>query len=186
MSLMGDERTIGVSAADAYDPDQIKDVGLTTCGEWFRMGFMDKAKAAANELAAKADTALAGSGLGGPGAGGERLLRDLGVLTYLEAAGRPVPPGELDRVLGQLREAEQRGALPNLALQTAAGQPGSVPPPPGAAAGTPPPPGANTSAPPSPGAPAGTPPPAPSAPETGPTVQPTAPPPPPPTWASDS
>jgi hypothetical protein len=104
------------------------------------MGFMDKAKAAANELAAKADTALAGSGLGGPGAGAERLLRDLGVLTYLEAAGRPVPPGELDRVLGQLREAEQRGALPNLALQTGAGQPGSTPPPPGAAAGTPPPP----------------------------------------------
>ena len=32
------------------------------------MGFLDKAKAAANELAQKADTALAGSGLGGPGA----------------------------------------------------------------------------------------------------------------------
>ena len=34
------------------------------------MGFLDKAKAAANDLAAKADTALAGSGLGGPGAAG--------------------------------------------------------------------------------------------------------------------
>jgi hypothetical protein len=145
------------------------------------VGFMDKAKAAANELAAKADTALAGSGLGGPGAAGgqgERLLRDLGVLTYLEAAGRPVPAGELDRVLGQLRDAEQRGALPNLALQTAAGQPGSVPPPPGAAAATPPP-GAALGTPPSPAAP--------DAPESsGPTVQPTAPPPPPPTWAGGS
>ena len=34
------------------------------------VGFMDKAKAAANELAAKADTALAGSGLGGSGGAG--------------------------------------------------------------------------------------------------------------------
>ena len=31
------------------------------------MGFLDKAKAAANDLAAKADTAMANAGLGGPG-----------------------------------------------------------------------------------------------------------------------
>ena len=56
------------------------------------MGFLDKAKAAASDLAAKADTALASSGLGGPGgpASPEKLLRDLGVLAYLEATG---PPG---------------------------------------------------------------------------------------------
>src|SRR5690606_37399238 len=48
------------------------------------MGFMDKAKAAANDFAAKADTALANSGLGGPGAAvsPDKLLRDLGVVAY--------------------------------------------------------------------------------------------------------
>jgi hypothetical protein len=146
------------------------------------VGFMDKAKAAANELAAKADTALAGSGLGGPGGAGgqgERLLRDLGVLTYLEAAGRPVPAGELDRVLGQLRDADQRGVLPNLALQTAAGS--AVPPPPGAASTPPPPPGGAMGTPPPPASAA------PGAPESsGPTVQPTTPPPTPPAWAGGS
>jgi hypothetical protein len=62
MVVAGDERTIGVGVGDAYDPEQIKDVGLTTCEGSGSVGFMDKAKAAANELAAKADTALAGSG----------------------------------------------------------------------------------------------------------------------------
>jgi hypothetical protein len=146
------------------------------------VGFMDKAKAAANELAAKADTALTGSGLGGPGAAGgqgERLLRDLGVLTYLEAAGRPLPAGERERVLAELREADQRGALPNLGLLTTAG--GAVPPPPGAADAGPTPPGAAGGSPPPPG------PGSPAEPESsGPTVPPSSPPPPPPSWAGGS
>ena len=56
------------------------------------MGFLDKAKAAANELAAKADTALSNSGLGGSGAAvsPEKLLRDLGVIGYLQTT--PAPP----------------------------------------------------------------------------------------------
>ncbi|WP_043609605.1 hypothetical protein, partial [Cellulomonas carbonis] len=101
------------------------------------MGFLDKAKAAANELAAKADTALASSGLGGPGgaSGGDadKYLHDLGVLTYLELSGRPVPPGERDRVLGELRSLDDRGAIRSWALHTA-------PPPAPGAAGFPPPP----------------------------------------------
>jgi hypothetical protein len=141
------------------------------------MGFLDKAKAAANDLAAKADTALAGSGMGGPGGatGGQpdKLFRDLGVLAYLEATERQAPDGERERIMGTLREAEQRGAIPSFALQTAAPPPSSVPPPPGAAAQqaqqTPPPP---TMAAPPPGAPV------PQAP-----VTPSAPPPPPPSWA---
>ena len=148
------------------------------------MGFLDKAKAAANDLAAKADTALASSGMGGPGGGPQpdKLFRDLGVLAYLEANGRPAPEGERDRVMGALREAEQRGAISSFALQTGAPAPGSVPPPPGAAAAMqagqaypPPPPG--PAAPPPPGMPA-------SAPTASDPVAPSAPPPPPPSWAS--
>lgn len=140
------------------------------------MGFLDKAKAAANDLAAKADTALAGSGLGGPGGTGaqpDKLFRDLGVIAYLEATDRQAPEGERERIMGTLRETEQRGSIPSFALQTAAPQPGTVPPPPGAAtqqAQQPPP--APTMAPPPPGAPV---------PESP--VTPSAPPPPPPSWA---
>lgn len=126
------------------------------------MGFLEKAKAAANDLAAKADTAMAGSGLGGPGGGQpDKLFRDLGVLAYLEATGRSAPEGERERVIGTLQEVEQRGGIPSFALQTVAPAPGSVPPPPGAPAQ----PAAQHQPPPPPAA------------------QPTAPPPPPPSWA---
>ncbi|WP_225755002.1 hypothetical protein [Actinotalea sp. Marseille-Q4924] len=101
------------------------------------MGFLDKAKAAANELATKADTALSGAGLGGPGTGGDAdaHLRDLGVLTYLEATSRPADDGERRRVIAALERMEQQGALRSLTLRTTAAPPapgaGSVPPPPG-------------------------------------------------------
>jgi hypothetical protein len=129
------------------------------------MGFLDKAKAAASDLAAKADTALASSGLGGPGASGggdaEKYFRDLGVLTYLEANGRPAAPEDRLRVMTALQELEARGAIRSFALHTspppapgiaaAGGQPGFPPPPPpggvapqwqapSAAPATPPPP----------------------------------------------
>lgn len=135
------------------------------------MGFLDKAKAAASDLAAKADTALASSGLGGPGASGggdaEKYFRDLGVLTYLEANGRAATPEDRLRVMTALQELEARGAIRSFALHTspppapgmagAGGQPGYPPPPP------PPPPGG-------------------AAPEwqAPPSAPPTAPPPPPP------
>jgi hypothetical protein len=144
------------------------------------MGFLDKAKAAANDLAAKADTAMANAGLGGPGGPGgaspERYFRDLGVIAYLEATGRTAPPEEKQRITAALTEMEQRGGIASFALQTAAPPPGSVPPPPGAAAA--PPPGATAPPPPAP-------PPAPVG-EPGaesPTTPASAPPPPPPSWA---
>jgi hypothetical protein len=126
------------------------------------MGFLDKAKAAANDLAAKADTALASSGMGGPKApvsgDSDRYFRDLGVLAYLEASGRPADPDEHLRVMAALQELDGRGAIPSFALHTApppppgsaaAGSPGAVPPPPGTA-GSPAPPAAPTTPPPPP------------------------------------
>lgn len=138
------------------------------------MGFLDKAKAAASDLAAKADTALANSGLGGPGAAvsPERLLRDLGVVAYLEATGRQAPDGEHQRLMTALGELEAAGTLPPLVLQTTPPPPGTLAPPPGGT--VPPPPGGAMPPPPAPPA---TPPPGPAAP-----AAPTSPPPPPPSW----
>ncbi len=142
------------------------------------MGFLDKAKAAATDLAAKADTALASSGISVPGvaAGGgeaDKYFHDLGVLTYLQATGRQAAAADHDRVMAALQQLEARGAIKSLALHTA------TPPPPGAAqawgqGGYPPPPGAPMP-PPQPGV-TTTPPP--QAPE----VRPAAPP--PPSWMS--
>ncbi|MFZ1286187.1 MAG: hypothetical protein WAR57_04020, partial [Candidatus Phosphoribacter sp.] len=95
------------------------------------MGFLDKAKAAASELSAKADQALASQGLAGPAATGkqaEPYFRDFGVLAYLEATGRPADAAERTRIMSALQGFEGQGALQSFALRTAA------PPPPGAAA----------------------------------------------------
>ena len=142
------------------------------------MSFLDKAKAAANDLAAKADTALGSSGMGGPKAPGsgdaDRYFRDLGVLAFLEADGRPADPQERQRVMTALQELEARGAIPSFALHTA------PPPPPGTAAApgqggfTPPPPGPSGQ--PVPPPPGGT------APETQHAPANPPPPPPPPSW----
>ncbi|WP_315098313.1 hypothetical protein, partial [uncultured Cellulomonas sp.] len=94
------------------------------------MGFLDKAKAAATDLAAKADTAInsaVGSGSAGGGRPGdaEKYLRDLGLLTYLSTTGRPVEEAERERVLSSLRAIDAAGGLRSHALHTA------PPPPPG-------------------------------------------------------
>lgn len=155
------------------------------------MGFLDKAKAAATDLAAKADTALSSSGLGGHGGtDSDSYLRDLGVLTYLELTGRPVPPGERERVLDALRQLDSAGAIRSFALRTQAAPPpgtpggaGYVPPPPGAGA-VPPARGAVPAAPPAGQGPVPPPPgaAAPEAPDPTPTPPPAAAPP-PPSWA---
>jgi hypothetical protein len=160
------------------------------------MGFLDKAKAAATELAAKADGALANAGMnpGGTATASnrdvDRLLRDLGVWTFREASGMADAADGKTRTLAALQQLQASNQLPPLTTSdqappppggAAAGfNPGATPPPPGAAAGfspaTPPPPGAAT-APPAPGGY--------GAPEQ-PTVQSgggDTPPPPPPSWA---
>lgn len=153
------------------------------------MGFMDKAKAAATELAAKADGAMAQAGINGPpgsSGGADRYLRDLGVIAYLEATGRPAPEGERERVMAGLREAEQQGGLTSFALRTtpppppgmagATGAAGAFPPPP------PPPPGAaGTGS--APGASASPPPPTAQPPRPATTQDAPPPPPPPPSWS---
>lgn len=152
------------------------------------MGFLDKAKAAASDLASKADSALSSTAAslsgGEPGAPNpDALLHDLGVIDYLEATGRPVPPEERARVMAGIQEAERRGTLRSLALRTATPTP---PPPPGAAAAAPPPPGAAAPAPPAaasqPGAVA-TPPPAAAPPPPAAAPAPPSEAPPPPSWA---
>lgn len=142
------------------------------------MGLLDKAKAAASDLAAKADSAMSNmtsTTTGAPRqADLDKYFRDLGVLTYLEVSGRPADAAERERVLTTLRDLDGQGAIRSFALQT------TPPPAPGMAAATPPPPM---------GAPGGvTPPPAPAAPAeiVPPTPEPPAQPatpPPPPSWA---
>ncbi|WP_123915746.1 hypothetical protein [Georgenia muralis] len=166
------------------------------------MGFLDKAKAAANDLAAKADTALSGAGMAGPGGGdAERYFRDLGVLAYLEWSGRPAPSGERERIMAALREMDARGTIRSYALHTApppapgtgpsSGYGPTTPPPPagGAPAGGAPAGGAPAGGAPGSGGPAGrgpgdgpgaAPPPPPQ-----PAPQPPAAPPPPPSWMKD-
>lgn len=144
------------------------------------MSFFERAKAAASDLAAKADVAMTQAGINTPGAGGgaDRALRDLGVIAYLEATGRRVDPADRERVLATLRELESSGRLGPLTVTPAHGAPGAPPPPP-------PPPGYAGDAPSAP------PPPPPPAPPTAPpgsappgSAPPgSTPPPPPPSWA---
>ncbi|KGN37978.1 hypothetical protein [Knoellia subterranea] len=95
------------------------------------MGFLDKAKQAATDFAA-ANPDLIGGLSGSPASGqSDRLLRDLGALTYLNAQGRPGPDAEYQRIMGELRTLEASGRL-NLTLTSAHTAPGAPPPPPGA------------------------------------------------------
>jgi hypothetical protein len=100
------------------------------------MGFLDKAKAAATDLAAKADTALNQAQASFSGGDAERLLRDYGLLTWREQQGQPVDTTELTRVRAALQSLEQEGRLRDLHLHTT---PAPPPPPPGGYQSPPPP-----------------------------------------------
>lgn len=156
------------------------------------MGFLDKAKAAATDLAAKADTALNSAETSIAGGANpkeaEPMLRDLGVIAYLEATGRPMPDADdqRQRCVEGIQSIESQTTLnlqmtssPPPAPGTTTGAPPAAPaaPPPPAAAAPPPPPGAAAAAPPPPAAPEA--PAAPAAPPP-PSDSPAAPPPPPP------
>jgi hypothetical protein len=132
------------------------------------MGFLDKAKAAASDLAAKADTAL--NNASGPDPA--TLYRDLGRMTYDEHAGRPVDADAKARLLAELTTLDQQGRL--------AQAPAGPPPPPGAAAAPPPPPPPSPAAAPPPAEPE----PPPAEPEPPQAAPPPPPPPPPSGWPS--
>lgn len=116
------------------------------------MGFLDKAKQAATELAARAETAMDQAGLSGSADAREadRLLRNLGVLVWREHTGEPVDPADRERVLSALRELQAQGrlAVPTLGDAPSASQ--SAPPPPPRSAGQAPPPGSTGQTPPPP------------------------------------
>lgn len=95
------------------------------------VGFLDSAKQAAQNLKTQVDTSMASSQATKEV---ERHYRDLGMLAYLEATGRPVHQADRERLLAGLSELEAAGSMPAFQLQ-------SSPPPPPGAAGPPPPPG---------------------------------------------
>jgi hypothetical protein len=96
------------------------------------MSFFERAKAAADDLLAKADVAMSNAGVSVPGIGPDRALRDLGVLAWLEATGRQVDPADRERVMATLRRLEASGRLGPLTVTPP--EPYGTPPPPGAAA----------------------------------------------------
>ena len=95
------------------------------------MGFMDKAREAADDLRS--------SFAGNEARDSESHYRDLGMIAYLTATGRPIDEADRQRLINGLWAIEQGGKLPAFRLVT--------PPPP------PPPP--MPAAPPAPAAPAG-------------------------------
>lgn len=123
------------------------------------MGFMDKAKAFADQAASKIDSVVADATAPSSVKAAEAALRDLGVLAYLEATGRaPADSAEQrERCLAVIRQTESEAAG-QLNLQLSP-PPAAPPPAPGVAgqASPPPPTGVGTPPPPPPGA--GTPPP---------------------------
>lgn len=136
------------------------------------MGFMDKAKEAAEDLKASFATSEVRDS--------EQAYRDLGMIAYLTTTGRPIDEADRQRLVNTLWALEQQAKLPPFRLVTSPPPPPPPPPPvpqaaPPAAppAAAPPPAPAAPAAPPAPPAPAAPPdPPAPAAPPAPPTPPP--------------
>jgi hypothetical protein len=111
------------------------------------MGFLDKAKAAVNDVAQKGQETLDGASTKKKA---DALFRDLGVVTYAEAQGRTSEESqaEIERILTDLRAVEAASGPLDTTVKT--GQP-ETPPPPASGGGAPPPPGGASAAPPPPG-----------------------------------
>ena len=119
------------------------------------MGFMDKAKEAAEDLKASfATTEVRDS---------EQAYRDLGMIAYLTTTGRPIDEADRQRLVNTLWALEQQAKLPPFRLVTSPPPP-PPPPPPVPQAAPPPSPPPAPAAPPEPPAPA-----APAAPPVPPT-----------------
>ena len=92
------------------------------------MGFMDKAKEAAEDLKASfATTEVRDS---------EQAYRDLGMIAYLTTTGRPIDEADRQRLVNTLWALEQQAKLPPFRLVTS---PPPPPPPPPSGPAAPPP-----------------------------------------------
>ena len=107
------------------------------------MGFLDKAKAAANDLAAKADSAITGATQSTGATDTNRWLRDLGIAAYSEHIGQPVDGEAHTRALAALDALKAQGQLGSLSMS-------ADPPPAPGMSGPPPPPSSNNPPPPPP------------------------------------
>ena len=127
------------------------------------MGFMDKAKEAAEDLKASfATTEVRDS---------EQAYRDLGMIAYLTTTGRPIDEADRQRLVNTLWALEQQAKLPPFRLVTSPPPPPPPPPPAPVVPAAPPTPAAPPAPapPPEPQAPVAPPaPPAPSTPSTPP------------------
>jgi hypothetical protein len=83
------------------------------------MGILDRAKHAADGLR---------QGFSGDARESEQQYRDLGMLAYLTATGRPIDEADRQRLISALWATEQGGRLPAFRLVTSAPPP--APPPP--------------------------------------------------------
>ncbi len=90
------------------------------------MSWQERARRGYDRVAGRADAALDRAGGGERPGEVDRTFRDLGVLAYLEATGRPASPGERQRLLAALSALEQRGAIRSLTI----GEEGPPQPPP--------------------------------------------------------
>ena len=86
------------------------------------MGFMDKAKEAAEDLKASfATTEVRDS---------EQAYRDLGMIAYLTTTGRPIDEADRQRLVNTLWALEQQAKLPPFRLVTSPPASAASPPPP--------------------------------------------------------
>lgn len=82
------------------------------------MSFFERARVGYESLAGRADTAFDSATASKELGDIDQHYRDLGVLAYLSATGRPADGGAQERLLQALRAMEQRGAIRDFTLQT--------------------------------------------------------------------
>lgn len=101
------------------------------------MSFLERAKSGLDSLSTRADDALNSRVSSGSTSEIELLLRDLGVITFLEQTGQPVDEAHKQRIIAALGGYHSRGALRGLAPRGGSPSAPGAPPPP-APSGVPP------------------------------------------------
>lgn len=90
------------------------------------MSFFERARVGYENLAGRADTAFDSATASKELGDIDQHYRDLGVLTYLAATGRPADSAAQQRILQTLQALEQRGAIRDFGLQTSDDPPAGV------------------------------------------------------------